>query len=285
MFLFSLLANGCMARPLPPAATSTHPAPATVPPTTVTSPTPSPPPTPTSTSPPRTATPTRCEQQGRVQEGIVENDGFGRDLPFLIYLPPCQPANGSQLPTLYLLHGLTGHPQQWLDIGLVEAADGLIQSGQRSPFLVVMPWQRTGVELEPAVIGGLLPHIESSYPARSSREYRALGGISRGAGWAFRIGFRHWGTFGAIGLHSPGLLAGDTFAIERWLPQEGFEQQPRVWIDIGDRDSLLGSAEEIGSRLDELGMEYEFHLQGGLHDQDYWRQHLEGYLRWYSEPW
>lgn len=216
---------------------------------------------------------------------MVENDDFGRDLPFLVYLPPCRPSASSDLPVLYLLHGLAGNPEQWLDLGLVQAADGLIQRGESPPFLIVMPWQRTGVELEPAMMTGLLPRIERSYSVLADREHRALGGLSRGAGWAFRIGFRHWQDFGAVGLHSPGLLAGDSFAIERWLPPEAVDQQPRIWIDIGDRDPLLESTEELSARLDELGLDHELHLAGGWHDGDYWRQHLEEYLRWYSQAW
>jgi enterochelin esterase-like enzyme len=226
-----------------------------------------------------------CSEPGKIDHGSVPQDGFGRELPFAIYLPPCYPAIGGGLPTLYLLHGLAGDDGQWPRLGVAAAADHLISDLGSDPFLIVMPWQRTGLDSEAAILHGLIPFIESHYRALPGPTWRAIGGLSRGAGWAFRIGMGHPDMFSAVGLHSPALLNGDMIAVERWLRQSSAADTPRLWIDIGDRDTLLPTVEQLQDRLDELNVRYEFHPGKGWHDEDYWSSRVGEYLAWYAAGW
>lgn len=253
-----------------------------IPTATVTSlPTASPSPWPTSepTEPPP------CQRSGRVARGAVPDGGFGRELPYSIYLPGCEPGSGSQFPSIILLHGLAGDDGQWLAVGVQGAADELIQAGAIPPVAIVLPWQRTGVELEPAIIEGLLPHVSSHYPVEPRGARRAIGGLSRGGGWAFRLALKHPRQFSALGMHSPGLLAGDLFAVERWLEADPDAPFPRIWIDIGDRDNLSEEAVAVEARLEELSLNADFHLGEGRHELAYWQMNVRDYLRWYAREW
>lgn len=232
------------------------------------------------------ALPSSCHGTAQLLADSVESDGLARPLPYSIYLPPCYVHRpGDDYPTLYLLHGLNRSDQQWISLGLLEQAQALMTGGEVNPYLIVMPWHRAGIELEPALLNYLIPHIQDRYRARDDGNWRAIGGISRGGAWAFRIGFRHPDHFRAVGLHSPGLFGGDLFAVERWLEQQPDATAPQVWIDVGDRDSLRATSSEIVARLEELGVEYEYDPGSGWHDEEYWRANLQRYLRWYGDLW
>jgi enterochelin esterase-like enzyme len=189
------------------------------------------------------------------------------------------------MPVLYLLHGLGGDDQQWLALGLAETADQLMESEAIPPLLIVLPWQRTGLEDEKAIIEGLLPHIEDEYRIQTASSGRAIGGLSRGGGWAFRLGLKYSDRFSQIGLHSPALLSGDLTSMELWLADEAESDIPRIWMDIGDQDSLLSAAREIEERFMELDVDYEFSIRPGDHLAIYWESNLREYLIWYSKGW
>jgi enterochelin esterase-like enzyme len=174
---------------------------------------------------------------------------------------------------------------QWDDLGADEAAQRLIASGRAPPFLIVMPWERRGLDWEDAILNHLVPYVGTVYHASSDPTQRAIGGLSRGAGWAFRIGFGHAGAFGSIGLHSPAILAPDEFLLAIWTRDTPEDTLPRLWVDIGDHDSLKRAAMELTATLDELHLPYTWNLYPGDHLPEYWESHVEEYLMWYAEGW
>jgi enterochelin esterase-like enzyme len=240
-------------------------------------------------SPPSTASPTirGCLlTPGEFISDEYENDGLPRSIPYRVYLPACfRETTGQTLPVLILLHGLQATDQQWVDLGIGAVADRLITSGEAPPFLVVLPWERRGLEFETAVADFLLPHIQATYHGSTDRSRVAIGGLSRGAGWALRIGLKRPTLFGSIGLHSPAVLSPDLYYLPEWIDSTSEDVRPRMWIDIGDQDSLRTSVFELTNLLDDQGYEYEWSDGPGDHLADYWSSHLEAYLAWYSRFW
>ena len=55
-----------------------------------------------------------------------------------MYLPSCYGQEG-EYPVLYLFHGLMATEEQWLELGIQETADALIQEERISPLVIVMP--------------------------------------------------------------------------------------------------------------------------------------------------
>jgi enterochelin esterase-like enzyme len=209
-----------------------------------------------------------------------------RNLPVRVYLPACYDAQSSALfPVVFLLHGLTYTDSQWDDLGVDETMDSLLAAGRVSPALIVMPWERTGIDLEQAIPQVLIPYIDRHYRTISDRSSRAIGGISRGGGWALRIGLLHPDLFASIGLHSPAVLPPDLFRIPDWAPAIPPSEAPRIWIDMGDRDTLRFDLAKLKGVLDESGIHYQAHTYPGEHTSAYWSAHLESYLLWYGLGW
>lgn len=238
-------------------------------------------------------TPTCQSLRGEVTHGELETDLLRQPLEYSLYLPPCYAQNPAQrYPVLYLIHGQSYTNDQWDRLGADETADRLIATGEAPPFMIVMPrdrlWEQpTEDPFGQAVVEVLLPHIDSHYRTRPERAFRAIGGLSRGAGWAVHLGLSHWEIFGAIGGHSLPVFHSDTAHVRQWLEAIPAAQMPRIYLDIGDKDrpNILRSAIWFEAILTEKGIPHEWHLFRGYHEEAYWSAHLEGYLRWYAEGW
>ncbi|MFQ5922096.1 MAG: alpha/beta hydrolase [Anaerolineales bacterium] len=219
-----------------------------------------------------------------IQTELVDTE-LPRSLPYRVYLPPCASEAQGQLPTLYLLHGLARTDAHWDELEADEVAQGLVVAKQAPPFLIVMPWERLGLEYEQTIVEYLIPHIESEYGASPDRALRSIGGISRGAGWALRIGLRRPELFQAIGLHSPAVLVPDMFMLPGWIEAIPMERMPEIWIDVGDRDPLRLSLSDLTALFDEASVPYTLRSYPGEHIEAYWADHIEDYLRWYVSGW
>jgi hypothetical protein len=230
--------------------------------------------------------PSQClDQTGTILTEEIDVPFSNQSLPYHIYLPPCYTEDiHRSYPTLYMLHGIQADDSQWVDLGIVELSDALITSGQVEPFMIVMPWDKPGLDIELALVEELVPHIDNVYRSRSQAPWRAIGGLSRGGGWALRIGMKHPDVFGVIGLHSPATFY-DTGYITLWVREIPKEIVPRIWIDIGKNDSLREETLNLISLFDELEMPYTSSLPEGDHSPDYWSTHLEEYLLWYTSQW
>ena len=251
-------------------------------------------PTPTLSSPnPQKNQPViACDQPGRVQRYDLPSELMGEKLPFSVYFPPCY-GNGVQdaYPTLYLLHGLSFDDTQWQRLGILPMADQLIQNGRTVPFIIVMPfeqYQYRRVEnnrFPLALVNELIPWVEDNLGAKPGKLRRAIGGISRGASWAVRIGLQHWDLFGAIGAHSLSASRDDLEYLPKWLDVIPADQIPRIYLDIGSTDPAIKDARKFEAMLKELGVLPEWHLNDGRHNEEYWQAHVGEYLRWYTLPW
>jgi enterochelin esterase-like enzyme len=266
-------------------------------PTETESATPVPPYTPTPSSSPTPSpspTPFVCRQNG----GTILYDQLTTDLlrhpiDFRIYLPPCYDQETERrYPVLYLLHGQSYNDDQWDRLGADEAADALISSAEAAPFIIVMPRYRIWFQPDEhnfgqAMVEVLIPHIDEKYRTVPDRSQRAIGGLSMGAAWALHLALSQWEMFGAVGLHSLALFSIDSPRIPGWLDAIPQDQLPRIYIDIGDKDNqnLLDSTRWFEETLTKKGVPHEWYLFSGYHEEKYWQEHTEGYIRWYTRNW
>ena len=210
---------------------------------------------------------------------------------FLIYLPPCYNEKTDQhYPVLYLLHGQTYTDDQWLRLGAVDVIDDLILSGESIPFIIVFPDDRywnlpAGPGFGQRLVDHLIPYIDLTYQTITDRNHRAIGGMSRGAGWALQVSLTRWDLFGTIGLHSLAVLQKDASRIPKWLADIPPSSRPRVFMDIGDNDPELTMAQLVEAQFSEYGLSHEWHLYSGAHTEEYWSAHVEEYLQWYAAQW
>jgi enterochelin esterase-like enzyme len=230
--------------------------------------------------------PHQCnDQTGTVLSEEIDTFLSNQSLTFHIYLPPCYAEDIDQdYPTLYMLHGIQADDSQWVDLGINDLSDNLITSGRVEPFMIIMPWHKTGLDMEATLVEELVPYIDKSYRSRPQPFWRAIGGLSRGGGSALRIGLKHPDVFGVIGLHSPATFY-DTVYVSLWIREISKEDMPRIWIDIGKEDSLRDATLDLIAQLDELEVLYTSLLPEGDHSPAYWSAHLEEYLLWYTLRW
>lgn len=280
LFSLLLLLSACSAsNEIPPTATVTSP-----PPTATVTPTPSP--------IPPTAAPTALgclTQPGRIEAGAVSATIPPQE--YLIYLPPCySELTDQRYPVLYLLHGQTYTDDQWVRLGVPQAADAMFFSGESIPFIIIFPDDRfwnldAGPGFGDRFIGALVPYIDVTYRTLPDRNHRALGGLSRGGGWAIQLGFERPELFGSLGLHSPAIFKENAPALEKIIKEIPEEARPRLWLDAGDNDRELESIMLFEEMLTHNDYLHEFHSYAGDHSELYWGVHVRDYLRWYAEAW
>jgi len=237
-----------------------------------------------------TTTPLGCHTQpGRLDQGVVQTTVPPQE--YLIYLPPCYDEFPDvRYPVLYLLHGQTYAADQWVRLGAASVADKLILSGEAPPFLIVFPDDRywnvpAGSGFGQRLANQLVPFIDENYRTLADREHRALGGLSRGAGWTLQVGLQHWDLFGTLGFHSLAAFGSDRPFVKDWLEAIPPESWPNIFMDTGQSDTELGYNSVFENILIDLGIPHEWHLYPGAHDEAYWGMHVEEYLSWYASVW
>jgi enterochelin esterase-like enzyme len=271
----------------------------TAPPTEI-SPSPQPPTATTTatltTQPSKTSSPTplTCWQDGgRLETSVLDTDLLRQPLDYSVYLPPCYDQQTTRrYPVLYLIHGQSYTDDQWLRLGAGATADRLSAAGEIPPLIIVMPrdriWEQPTVDkFGDVVVDQLIPFIDQTYRTLPDRQHRAVGGLSRGAGWAVHLGLSHWELFGAFGAHSLPVFWTDTSHIPGWLDAIPPESLPRIYLDIGDKDRppILNSAVWFETLLTRKHIPHEWYLFNGYHEEAYWSAHVEQYLRWYTQGW
>jgi S-formylglutathione hydrolase len=139
----------------------------------------------------------------------------------LVYLPPSYVRDPTRrYPVLYLLHGATSTPEEWLNgvyqgMNLQLTLDSLIAAVAIPEFIVVMPDANNALEADwyansPAtgnwqdfVVQDLVVHIDRHYRTDANSHRRALVGHSMGGFGALAIGFEHPNVFGFVYAISP----------------------------------------------------------------------------------
>jgi pimeloyl-ACP methyl ester carboxylesterase len=143
----------------------------------------------------------------------------------LVYLPPSYDSTTDRrYPVLYLLHGFTSLPSEWLDgsypgLNLQTMMDSLLVADSIGEFLVVMPdaGNRLGGGFytnSPVagawadfVVQDLVGHVDANYRTLADRTHRALAGHSMGGYGALVLGFANPQRFGLLYAMSPACVA------------------------------------------------------------------------------
>jgi S-formylglutathione hydrolase FrmB len=117
----------------------------------------------------------------------------------------------------------------------------------------------------------------------------ALGGISMGGFGALHLAAAFPDRFCAVGAHSPAIFPDAASSAEGAFDDaEDFERHDLLdragqipagaWVDIGDDDPFAAAVTALVERTREA----RFHPWPGGHDGDYWRSHMDDYVRFYT---
>jgi putative tributyrin esterase len=253
---------------------------------------------------------------GQIVTAELESKLMGRKMPYRVVLPPVYNAKagaGRRFPILYLLHGLTGHFDNWTDrsdLGGQSAEYGVI---------IVTPegengWytdnnSKDGQKYESYLIQELIPEIEKRYRTQARRDQRAVAGLSMGGFGAVKFGLKYPEMFAVVGSFSgalgiatmtekqfPGAIgrtidqifgppetairkANDPFEIVRSATPDKIKSWPFFYFDCGTEDILFKSNRDFADLLWEKSIPHEFRQLPGSHNWKYWDAQVKEFLR------
>jgi enterochelin esterase-like enzyme len=150
----------------------------------------------------QTCTGDKNEIKGTVRRSLPYFSKTTKDtLLYSLYLPPEYYTAADSFPVFYLLHGLGGDENSWInDFSIDRIADSLIHRREIPPVIIIMPNgkksyyindYRNAFPFETVFIGEFIPFIDSTYRTKDSKADRAIGGLSMGGYGALINAFRH----------------------------------------------------------------------------------------------
>ena len=218
---------------------------------------------------------------GEVHHHFYKSAVVGDQRDFYVYTPPGYDPRGKQAyPVLYLLHGFSDDASGWTAVGRANVIlDNLIAQGKTTPMLVVMPLgygapeilrggfgafrntelrDRNFAKFSEALLGEVLPRVESAYLVSKDRNSRAIAGLSMGGSESLLTGLNNVDKFAWIGAFSSG-----------GLPEEFDNDFPRSNAKAKDELKLLWIACGVDDRLIELNRKLRAWLEAkGIHKVD-----------------
>lgn len=261
---------------------------------------------------------TTAGENKRLQTVQFKSKRVGKTLPYIVVLPTDydQPsAKAKHYPVLYLLHGLTGHYDNWT------THTKLSEYAARYPMIIVTPegndgWYTDSTTVpadkyETYIIEELIPDVQRRYRTVETREGRAIGGLSMGGYGALKFGVKYPQTFvfvaslsGALaaatvaesdlpGLESvwrtlavvfgpadnPMRKANDVPQLYRDLPASSIAGLPYVYLDCGTEDPLLAMNHSFADILVTRKIPHEYRQLPGGHSWPYWDAQVQEVLK------
>lgn len=249
-----------------------------------------------------------------VSEHKLASKLMGRDMPYRTITPVEKAvATGTRYPVIYLLHGLTGHFNNWTDLTKLSSyANGY-------KVIIVMPeggdgWYTDSVsndkeKWESYIVQELIPEVDKKFRTNTGRNQRAIAGLSMGGFGALKFGLKYpekfvlAGSFsgavsagqitekqfpGAIGKTIDGIFgpegsenrkANDLTTIIRSLTPEKMKEIPFIYFDCGTEDFLFQSNREFVNLLVEKKVPHEYRQLPGVHDWKYWDKQVQQFLQ------
>lgn len=251
----------------------------------------------------------------RVETVRFQSKLVNTTLPYNIILPnDYETSKTTRYPVLYLLHGLTGHYNDWIQ--RTNIAD--YAAGYR--IIVVMPEGNDGWYTDSAVVATdkyetyilqeLIPDVQQRYRTIEARYGRAIAGLSMGGYGAIKFGLKSPSTFvfaasmsgafsatrltdketpdswrpslknfGASGSQTR--TSNDLFEILQKITAARVASLPYFYFDCGTEDSplIFPSNRELAALMFEKKIPHEFRELPGDHSWSYWDQQVREVLQ------
>ena len=269
-------------------------------------------------------------QQGLVKESLkIKSTTLGKDVEYSIYLPADYDKSNRRYPVLYLLHGYSDDETGWTQFGEVQGiGDRCIQSGDATPMIIAMPdggvtWYLNSydgkIKYEDFFVNEFIPFIDATYRTRTTKQYRAIAGLSMGGYGTLLMATKHPDLFAAAAPLSSGVFTDDEIvnAEQRtWnvvlgelygkkdltgkdrLTEHYYKnsilkiietgnadelKKVRYYIDCGDKDFLIKGNMALHSVMIDKKIPHEFRVREGVHNWPYWRTALPEVLKFVSQ--
>ena len=241
---------------------------------------------------------------------------MNREMPYRVILPKSyEQAKDRRFPVIYLLHGLTGHFDNWTD------KSALKTHAAAYDFIIVTPegdngWYTDSASVpndkyESYIVQELIPEIDKNFRTQADRAQRTIAGLSMGGYGSLKFGLKYPDRFALVGSFSGALGAAswtdkilggswkaltdsimsvygaegsptrkenDIYQLVRDLTPEKAKALPYVYVDCGTEDFLIGQNRDFASLLLEKKIPHEFRQLPGKHDWPYWDAQVREFL-------
>ncbi len=242
---------------------------------------------------------------------------MGREMPYRVILPKNYAARKAErFAVLYLLHGLTGHFDDWDEKTKLQgyAAD--------YNYIFVTPEGNDGWYSDSATVARdkyesyimqeLIPEIDTKFRTIADRPHRAIAGLSMGGYGSLKFGLKFPDKFVLVGSFSGALGAAgwtdktlgkgwkvlidsimnvygaedsqtrkdnDIYKMVREISPEKAKALPFVYLDCGTEDGLIQQNRDFNALLAEKKIPHEFRELPGKHDWVFWNSQIQEFLR------
>jgi len=247
---------------------------------------------------------------------------MAREMPYRVILPEGYAETKTQNVTakaaaygvIYLLHGLTGHFNNWTD------STKLSEYAAKYNYIIVTPEGNNGWYTDSAtaptdkyesyIVQELIPEIDKKFRTISDREHRVIAGLSMGGYGSIKFGLKYPEMFALVGSFSGALGAAsltekevgtkgviaesilgvygaadsetrkqnDTFKLIREMPADKIKNLPFIYLDCGTEDFLFQNNREFVNLLVEKKVRHEFRQLPGAHDWKFWDAQIQEFL-------
>ena len=252
------------------------------------------------------------------QELKLQSKLMKREMPYRVILPANYETNKTEkFPVVYLLHGLTGHFDNWTE------KTGLVEYAKNYRYIIVTPegndgWYSDSQNIpddkyESYIVRELIPEIEKKFRAETTRDSRAIAGLSMGGYGSLKFGVKYPDKFVLAGSFSGAVRAAEMTeeqaAMSKWQAlidsiknvygangsdarkqndlfklvmaktRSEVANLPFFYIDCGTEDYLVQSNREFAQLLTYNKVAHEYRELPGGHDWKFWDAQVQEFLR------
>lgn len=259
---------------------------------------------------------------GRVEDFQLNSKLMARQMPYKVILPEgyASPKGKNKAekplsyPVIYLLHGLSGHFDNW------NAKTKLLEYSEKYNFILVMPeggdgwYTDSGSEnndrYESYISEELIPEIDKKFRTIADRNHRFIAGLSMGGYGAIKFGLKYPQMFALVGSFSGALGAADwtekeigtkgaiaesilkvygtagsqtrkennIFQMVRDISAEKIKVLPFIYMSCGTEDFLYKNDRDFADLLQQKKIPHEYRELPGKHDWIFWDAQVQEFL-------
>ena len=258
-------------------------------------------------------TPPKTNLPANVENHKLNSKLLAREIPYRVVLPVDYKSANEKIryPVVYLLHGLTGHFNNWTD------KTKLADYAAKYNYIIVTPegnngWYSDSLAVatdkyESYIVRELIPEIDRKFRTNADRNQRAIAGLSMGGYGSIKFGLKYPEMFTLVGSFSGALGAAsfskktsgaigeaiyeifgaegeenrnsnDIFKLIREMPDDKIKNLPFIYLDCGTEDFLFKNNRDYVNLLIEKKVKHEFRQLPGAHDWKFWDPQVKEFL-------
>lgn len=214
-----------------------------------------------------------------------------------------------RFPVLYLLHGIGGDEEAWMDLGRAsQILDNLIAKGEAEPMIVVMTNGNISQQAAPgygpegfpvpsmglpktmegsfeAAFPEVVKFIDGKYRTIAKKSSRAIAGLSMGGFHSMHISKEYPDMFNYVGLFSAALNVNGQQQgspiyqnVDQKVDTQFAKGVKLYWIACGNTDFLIQNNRDFMKGLDARGHDYIYYETEGGHIWRNWRDYLSKFV-------